>query len=85
MRRRGWAPAPSPAASLRRTVSASWCIPPTIFCIADNFIGDYQATKTMLAAIGGTWGPGGVCTGNYYGPRINTRSATSRLTCRLGA
>lgn len=42
--------------------------------VADNFIGDYQATKTMLACIGGTWGAGGVCTGNYYGPRINTGS-----------
>ena len=39
--------------------------------IADNFIGDYQNPPTMLAAIGGQWGPNGVCTGNYYGPRIN--------------
>src|SRR5215472_9750545 len=40
--------------------------------IADNFIGDYQPVPSMLAAIGGTWGVQGTCTGNYYGPRINS-------------
>ena len=53
--------------------------------IADNMIGDYQSTKTMLAAIGGTWGVAGICTGNYYGPRINTGTLGSNFPADMSA
>jgi hypothetical protein len=38
--------------------------------LANNRIGDYQATKAMQVAVTGTWGTNGLCEGNYYGPRI---------------
>ena len=44
---------------------------PTQCYVANNFVGDYQSTKTMLAAIGGNWGGSGLSEGNFYGPRIN--------------
>lgn len=40
--------------------------------ISNNRIGDYQVTKSMTAALGGTWGANGLSDGNYYGPRIAT-------------
>ena len=45
--------------------------------VAGNYFYDGQATQTMQACIGGSWGLHGLSEGNYYGPRIGVTADVS--------